>query len=298
MKKITILTLISFFSLSLFAQTFYIKPFLGYGFNMNGEDITESSYYFYEDYDTINDYYSYEAFKMCNGKGLRYGVAAGIDVSQNIAFEFGVLYTKSQSSEVTYTDDGVYDFSTTYSLNLLHSYYFKSSSWQVSPEISINCNPGLFTPYLKLGAVIGFTKIKDSYEMAVTTYLPGYRPFENINSAMEYDRKSSVGVTSTIGCDIYIADNFYLFTELRYTNIYCTPTNGEIIEYNVNGDDELKSLNNSQRYYEFVESYSEADNSDPDEPTKLIYNRFALNNISIQAGMKININLKKTSKTE
>ncbi len=297
MLKITILTLISLFSLNLLAQSIYIKPFGGYGFNINGDIVTEESSYYYEDNDSINNYYAYEAFELANGKGTRFGLAIGIDVSKNIAFELGVLHTKSKSSEITYTDHVIHDFNTPYYLDLLHSYYLESSSWQFSPEISIKCNPALFTPYLKLGAVFGSTEIRDYYSISATTNMLGYYPFGNLNRVLEYEKKSSVGFTSTIGCDIYLADNFYIFTELRYSNIYCTPSKGEITEYNVNGDDELRTLNNNERYFEFVESYTDEDNYDPDEPQKLIYQRFALSNISVMAGLKFCINLKRASNT-
>lgn len=298
MKKITILTLISLFSLGLSAQSIYFKAFGGYGFNINGEFVTEKSSYYYENDDSINNYYTYKAFEVANGKGSRYGLAIGIDLSQNIAFEIGVLHTKSKTPEVTYIDNIVRDFGTPYYVDFFNSYYLETSSWQFSPEIAIKCNPALFVPYLKLGAIFGTTEIRDYYSISLTTNLQGYYPFANINEVLEYEKKSSVGFTSTVGCDINLADNFYIFTELRYSNIYCTPTKGEIIEYNVNGNDELKSLSNNERYFEFVESYSEAENYDPDQPRKLIYQRFSLNNISILAGLKIQINFKKNSKSK
>lgn len=298
MKKYLTLVCILLSSITLISQSIYIKPFGGYGFKINGEIVTEESSSFYENDDSIHTSFSYEAFKLANGKGPRFGLAIGIDISEHIGFEIGAYHTKSSTPEIKFTENVLRDFNETYYLNLSHSYYLESNSWQFSPEISIKGNPALFTPYLKLGAIISTTQVIEYYDIFLHTNFPGYYPFSNMDRVLEYDRKSSIGFTGTIGCNIQLMDNFYIFSELRYSNIYNTPDKAEITKYNVNGSDELGSLENNERYYEFVESYSDEDNLDPDEPSKSTYQRFDLSNISLIVGLKICIDLNKDTNPE
>lgn len=296
MKKNAVLVGFCFMTFSLSAQSFYFKPLGGYGFGGQRQLYSLTSYHYYENIDTSHSSYVYESKAFSLGNGLGYGIALGKELTKYLSFELITYYLKGQSPEMTVNESYTFDYYVDGHINIKSTYLLKSKSLQFAPEIKINGLKKTVSPYLKIGVIVGFTWITEDYEGFLTNNLPSYYPFENITYTLEYKMTPSLGFTAGIGSEFELFDNCYFFTEIKNNTLACIPKHGEITTYKHQDTDKLATLTTRERYHDYVESYNDSDNLDPNEPHKSLIQQFTLNNISILAGLRFNLNLEKKPK--
>ncbi len=298
MKKNAILISFCLMTFSVSAQSFYFKPLCGYGFGVQRQLYTLTSYYYHENIDTSYSSYGYESKAFSLGKGFEYGIALGKELTKYLSFELSTYYLKGKSPELIVNELYTYDYYLDGQVNIKSTYLLNSKSLQFVPELKINGLKGNVLPYLKIGVIVGLTWIIENYEGYLTNTLPSTYPFESWTYTLEYKMATSLGFTAGVGSDFKLFDNWYFFTEVKYNTLACILKHGEITEYEYRDIDKLETLTTSERYYDYVESYNDSDNNDPNEPSKRLIQQFTLNNISILAGLRINIRLQRTPKQE
>jgi len=131
--------------------------------------------------------------------------------------------------------------------------------------------------------------MKEDYELRLTNSHPYYYPFESYTSEFKYDTRLSMGFLASFGFEYIIFDDVYLFSEVKYNSIFYTPEKGEYTKYEYRGDDILNTLTANERYFEFVDKYDSSDNDNPSTPGKHLKEAHSFNNISLIAGLRINI---------
>lgn len=293
MKKITFLLVISMISFHLNAQSVYFKPYGGYGFAVQGAWFNTQSYYYYENPDTNYSTNSYQEFKYSFGKGTRFGLNVGTNLTKNLAIEIGGCYSKSKLPEIVTYEIYTFDYDLDAEAKFTNRVNMESKSWQITPEVVIKSSNLKIIPYVKLGSVIAITSIKEFYKSNLTNTIPGYYPFEDWEETINYEKTVSVGFSAAFGCEFYLFDNVYFFTETKFSNLSCSPKKAKMTEYKYRGEDQLETLTTQARYVEYVDAYNDTENNDPDKPAKLLSCQFSLNNTSVIVGFKVNIDFKK-----
>ena len=298
MKRILLLAGICLASLCLSAQSFYIKPYAGYGTGVSGSlfNITSSDYY--ESPDSNNTSYSYESVKISFGKGKRFGFAIGTEITKNIAFELAADFSKGKSREIELHSNNVYQYDQDFSLEINDKYYFESKSAQIAPGIIIKSSNRKITQYFKIAAIINFTRFTENFERYIFNTLPTYYPFESYTHVLKYNWTPSAGLKTAIGFEYYLFNNLYVFAEAQYNNLSASPKKSELTEYKYRGEDRLETLTIRERNFEYVTEFDDTDNANPDKPEKKLPEQFILSNMTIIAGVRFDVNLKKAFKAE
>jgi hypothetical protein len=298
MKKSKTLLCVCLVSVSSVAQTIYLKPTVGFGSAIQGQAFNSASSYYYESPDTSYTNYTYASEKYSFGKGMRFGLAAGAALTRNIAVEIAVDYSKGKSPEFIMHANDKYDYDQVYTVEFTDKYNYECKSIQLAPGIMLRSSNLKAAPYLKLGAVIGLASVTENYESALYNSIPSYYPFESWTHCIEYKRTISLGYTAAVGCDMILTEGIYVFAEAKLTSLSWSPKKGEETSYAYRGEDKLATLPYNERNFEYVDSFSDSDNTDADVAGKRISRTFPLSSIAALVGLRIDINLRKTTKTE
>lgn len=298
MRKIKTLLCVCLISVSSSAQTIYLKPTVGFGSAIQRQAFSSASSYYYESPDTSFTTYAYASEKYSFGKGGRFGLAAGTAITRNIAVEIAVDYSKGKSPEFIIHANGKYDYNQVNTVEVTDKYNYECKSIQFAPGILLKSSNSKTAPYLKLGAVIGLASVTENYESALYNSIPDYYPFESWTHCIEYKRTLSLGYTAAVGCDLILTEGIYVFAEAKLTSLSWSPKKGEVTDYAYRGEDRLATLPYNKRNFEYVDSYSDSDNTDADVAGKRLSRTFPLSSIAALVGLRIDINLRKTTKTE
>jgi hypothetical protein len=252
----------------------------------------QSSYY-NENADTNFTTYGYESAKFSLGKSHRFGLATGVNVTKNISFELAADYSNGKSPEFTECNNGTYEYGTIYTVKFTDKYSYEGKSVQLAPVLVYKANKRKITPYLELGLIIGISKLSKNFERSLYNTIPTYYPFESWTSVLKYKTSISGGVTMAIGGEYELIDDVYLFTEAKYSILNCSPKTSELTEYTYRGENKLETLPYNERNFEYVKAYTDADNTDSNATGKRLLQQYALSNIALVVGLKIDFNLKK-----
>jgi hypothetical protein len=296
MKTVFILISIFLTSIIVSAQTIYIKAYGGYGLGTNKSELSMLSSYYNENTDTNFTTYGYESAKFSLGKSLRFGFATGVSLTKNISFELAADYSKGKSPKFIECNNGTYEYGTIYTVKFTDKYNYEGNSVQLTPALVYKANQRKITPYLKLGLIIGITKLSKNFERRLYNTIPTYYPFESWASVLKYKTSISGGLTVAIGGEYMLADDIYFFSEAKYSILNCSPKTSELTEYRYRGMDELETLPYNERNFEYVNAYTDSDNIDRSAPGKRLIQKYALSNVAIVVGFKIDFNLKKQKK--
>ena len=289
MKKLHLVLFLSVISYLGFSQKLNIKVHGGYGFGVQGNYYSTVSHHSTTNYDSSYTQYVYEAFRFSMGKGFRYGLSLGTQLFKNMEFELDVEYFKGKPNEMNTETIENYDYNEDFTVRILENYKISGKMVQITPAFVIKRNHEIFIPFIKLGGIVSFCSMKEDYELRLTNSHPWYYPFESITSEFEYDTRLSTGFLASFGFEYYIFDDVYLFSEVKYNSIFYTPEKGEYTKYEYRGDDILNTLTTNERYLEFVDKYDSSDNDNPSTPGKHLKVAHSFNNISLIAGLRINI---------
>jgi hypothetical protein len=280
------------------AQTIYLKPTVGFGMAMQGQLNSLTSTYYYESADTSYIHYGYEAVKYSLGKGVKYGFAIGTALSKHVAFETTAEFSGGKSPVMTVYTEEKYDYGQIYRVSYSDKYTYECKSMQIAPTFLLKSSDKNRIPYLKLGAVFGFASVTEKFESSLFNSIPGYYPFESWTHTIENKRTLSLGYTVAAGCEFVLVDGIYFFTEAKLTSLYSSPKKGEMTVYTYRGQDGLESLAYNERNFEYVDAYTDFENTDESVAGKRSAQRYSLSNIAVMTGFRMDINFKKKIKAE
>ena len=150
---------------------------------------------------------------------------------------------------------------------------------------SLLITPGLekLNPYAKFGLCLGSASITDKLESTSSNGSTN----TTTNQTMVFDGGMAIGFMGTLGLSYKINDKVSLIGELNISSISYSPTKSEYIENKQNGVDQLSSMTKNQKITEFVNSYSEDNNSqsDPNSPRKSIAPSFPFSSVGLTIGV-------------
>ncbi len=214
------------------------------------------------------------------GNGVNIGGTFGYKLNEHLSAELGIFYipgaTINTEHQDSYLDSYTYNYSfESFYTNINQYYDYKfslttSGRVRLMPTLKLNADQKVFTPYLKVGLVIGlggsitFTEIEtynvdttSSYVTGgITTINPPTSGAANYSYGVTLSGGMSLGFTAAIGSEYKLTDKISLFGEFSLISEQWSPTSGTVTKYVENGIDELASLTPSQKQFTFTNNVS------------------------------------------
>ncbi|NQT77964.1 MAG: hypothetical protein HQ565_09640 [Bacteroidetes bacterium] len=288
MKKSTLIAgipvfmIVLFFTVNAFSQKLYINAALGYGLGTQKSFFQMSSGNSYIYYDTVYENNKFELKRISFGQGANFEIGVGTFIGKHIAIEINGFYQMSQKNEIYYKD--LINIVNVFKVQITQEKVIKGRMFGIRPNFVLRGGGDKIRPFLKIGGVIGFGKIIEEDDIIIYNPIPGYLPREDIESVLTYKRQLNLGYSAAIGFDVFVGEGTRFFVECAYTAINYVPISAEYTEYKYMGKDELNNLTTGERYYEFVDEYSTAENDNENTPTKSLKYPFSFSNIGARVG--------------
>lgn len=262
-----------------FAQDLYIKPYLGYGVGYPGETNYEVTQ------DTAEANYNHKAVQM--GGGPRGGVSFGLLLDDGFGFDFDLSYQNNLGQEFTDVSES-YEFDPmTGNFNQVTEtdvYAVSSYSIRFTPSLHFELDRDGIKPFIDLGPTFMYSAFDTEVEMESS--------FGDIVSVEEFSSRITMGASGNLGVEFEIADDIFLSTALRFTMAQTNPSKSEITTYTIDGEDQLKDWDTSDKEFIYEKDFTRdfSDSDDPDEPTVLPAQRLDYSSVALIAGVKILLN--------
>lgn len=269
-------------------QGIYIEGGFGYGFPVSSNtdmlyNYTSTST-FNQDMGEFSFSNNEEIVSLNLGKGFNFAAAFGYMFNDFIGAELQVSYLAGgkTTAEEVYRDNVIQGGMTTSTTETYRSTY-SSSMWRITPSLVVQGNMGKINPYAKLGLLLGFGCVVLQQDAVI----PGSNlAFEaNLNGGIAFGANSRLGFLYSTG------GSFSYFVEAQIIAMNYCPTKGEVVKYNVNGDNSLDDLTTSDKEVEFVESVSSSsgDVFDPDKPSQSLKMAFPFSSVGVNFGVRFNL---------
>lgn len=269
LQKFLVFSVISLFSITLFAQGIYVKVNTSYGFGMSSQNL--EAFGFYNLTEGINTD-TYEQVNVSLGRGLVLGATLGNMFNENIGVELGLSYLLGGKSKAKHTwPGGTADIA------------LSSRMIRINPSLVVASGFGNLNPYAKFGLVIGSGSIM--YEI-------------NENDAgdiwvekMKFQGGLALGVSAGVGAVFNLNDNMSFFGELNMVNLSYAPTKGEVTEATSNGVNELPEMTIRERKIEFVDRHTINVTAPPvaTQPRQELKQKFPFGSFGLNVGLRINL---------
>ena len=277
---------LSFFSVN--AQNFYVDGHVGYGFGINGETnlfVNETTF------STSSGQFNYqgEAIKLSLGRGFNFGINGGYFFNKNIGVDLGLNYQIGSSTEskrlniYERTDQSNQLYRTTNNNEITLS----SNILHITPAIVLKTEFQKFSPYVKMGLVMGTGKIKSSSTNSRTYSSP--QPAEPVHREyeLEYYGGLALGFEGAFGVTFTINENLSWLAETYFRSMSYAPKNGLVTKSIENGVDVLNNLSDHEKNIKYSKEYSYNSNQDTPQETSMI--RLPYNSLGLKIGMRFNL---------
>jgi len=275
--QLAMLFIAVFIGANTFAQGLYVNAGAGYGFPAACY-LMEDNYVYH--YDEGGSSWDYEIVKGSGsfGKGIQPGIIIGYMFNPNVGAELGVSYLLGGKIE---SKDEYHGFYGTETREATH----KGTMLRFTPALKMTVGNGNIKPYMRAGLVIGAAgKVK------TTQTNTGSGEVKSVveERESEYTGGISLGFAGALGADFMLSDNIGLFAELGVITQSYAPKKGEWTKYTVDGVDKLGELETYDKEIEFVDSFSDSDDSfDEDSPMKALKMYFPFSSVGVNIGVRI-----------
>ncbi len=272
-----------FCSLQATAQNAYVKLGGGYNFGIGSTIAYKTTEHTsYSGTGAPTGSIEFERVNINHGKGGVFGGAFGYMFNNNIGFEVGVNYLAGSKNEV---EDKETNHNTSFSQNAFFSYTrtttSKSQMVLIQPSLVIATGLPKFNPYARIGLVIAKGSFKNTYSYSVSNG-------DNGETEDKYFGGIGLGLQSALGLNFSLNDKIGIYTEATFNNLTYAPEKAEVTKYFRNGEDLLSTLKTSEKETTFDDSQTVTSYStqSPSEPGSAPRQRYTLNSVGLQAGIK------------
>ncbi len=205
------------------------------------------------------------------GNGLQFSLRGGFKMSQNFGFELGVSYLSGFNSTVR-------DATGPNSSDIIKA---KSTQVNLKPGVLFETSNDALTLYSRMGFVLpvgGKTTVNQETEFTGT----------QTNIKTENTGAFSLGYFGGAGVSIKMGDNLKVFVEVESVNLRIKQKTSVITEYSVDGSDQLSSLSTQNKETEYVDAVSSSDNTDINQPRKILANTTNFSSFGFNVGVRFN----------
>lgn len=247
-------------------RKFYVKIGSGYATTFNKMSNTSNVEFRYS-LATSTIYEEVELIRTSFGKGFNFQAAIGKKLNENFSLELSASYLKSSPIKSTVTfnyiiadDDVFYYTEIGKALCFTPKIVFSSKTKKITP-FNIKGAPVFIkvTPYLNAGIILAFISFTSQFEFE--GYGNKVFSLRKYTGGEKITKGSKKGILSTgFKASLGIATNLYkklsIFTEVSLTSLTFSPTESEVIEYTINGQDSLSTLTESERKAVYLDEYT------------------------------------------
>ena len=269
--KRTLLILTALVAVNVASAQFFVKAGAGYNFSA----LTQASVDTYVD--TVggkNDTYQ-TTQRHSYGNGLGIEAAVGYDFSENMGFQLGARYLLS-TSPLTHktTQSGITRNTETKAKGALF----------LMPAFTLSSNGDKFNLYSRVGLTLPVGGVLETQQDVTGS---GF----DYESTVETKGKLSIGYNAALGLGIPLSDKLSFWAELNgnFLNV-AGDTRTLSRYYNVSSQkDLLPNFTTSQKEFEYVETVGPNDNTDPNQPTKIVTEDAPFSSVGLAVGIKFSL---------
>jgi hypothetical protein len=202
------------------------------------------------------------------GSGFSSTIAIG-GVFGHGMFGYDVAFSYLLGKKYTFTTEYI---ATDYDSKAEHVNYARS--FQFAPSISFSTGAGKFQPLARFGPVLAMTTITDEFSAV-------YEAGSEMTEVYKFKGGISFGFKGAIGVTYGITESLKLFTELNFMAMSYSPKERELIEYTVNGENQIDDVDPENRTIDLEKEY-ETENQEGEPPLREPY---AMSSWGLQAGV-------------
>jgi len=155
----------------------------------------------------------------------------------------------------------------------------------VIPSVVITAGLERVNPYARFGLIVGVLPIMYHYFDADQ---PSVNPPNEINALQTYYGGVALGFNVTGGINFHISKLISMFAELNFIGMNFSPTKSEIIKYNINGVDQLPTMNTKQKETDYVTKLTVGEQIPDTSPNKRLRKTYPLNSVGASFGVMFN----------
>lgn len=207
---------------TVYAQGLYFNLNTGYASKMNGTGIGFLDF-------TNKDYSGFDpVFSEVNasfGKGINYNLNIGYQVNPHLGFELGLGRFMG----------GTIEANQLYKNGWTINYTAHASQWRVNPMLVLSGKEGKLTPYGKFGILLGSGKTFFTKDEITSSNR------HNVES-WELSGGLSKGFNAALGLKYGLSDKLSINAEIALIAMNYAPQSGKMVEYLINDNDNLSSL--------------------------------------------------------
>lgn len=269
------------------AQNISVSPFF-----TSSKGLLSTTWQSYNDHtfvtiDTSITKYSGESTKFSLGAGNRYGVNLEKKYRDLISFGLSLSYFSSKDVPISNTSKAEYDPYSAYNLTITTTDIYKNRAIDLGIYSNFTLLDKNTSPYIKTGLIFSFSKYTLDKEVYIFNNIPGYYPTERYNYNYKISPSIHYGVTGAAGIEINRHKTISLYAEVFSVLMNVSPTKQVCKSKTWNSEDRFETITTSEKEIIFVESYTEEDNQNDNEPTKKLKFNQSFCSIGLQAGVKI-----------
>jgi hypothetical protein len=285
MNKVFALFLALGLSMSLNAQkNWYVGFNLGSAQNIQLADWYDVKYVDTYYYDSIGSSAVFTTNPSALAKGSRMGLYIGYSITNSMALELAVT-KRGSASVIAKQLERAEAYGTPYFYEAAYSTTFNAKGLTFNPRVCIKEDFKKLSAFLRAGALLGSVDLSADTRVFVFNSIPGYNPTGSREYTREYETGMTFGSSFSGGCGYDLGYGFKLNAELQWEFLAVWPTTAELTAYAEDGVDKLYSLSVNDLKTEFVDSYSSKDNSNKNEPYKILKEVYSLNSFNLLVGI-------------
>lgn len=266
MKKILLPLFLITFSSALFSQEGpYVSFNSGVAFSaardaIGQKNVTTSN----GDFTNTNIYGTF-------GNGLNLTLRGGFKYSQNFGVDLGVNYLMGFQSRIGEVESAVSEGNTETKHSLL----------RVMPGVVFAIDNAALTLYSRTGLVFPLFS-NGVTDQSLTS--SGITTFQKTESTGAF----SVGYFGAVGVSVKIAESLKVFAEVEGINLRIKQNTAVLTEYTIDGSDQLGNLNTQDKEVEFVDEVTSADNTNVNEPRRVLAQMQNYSSLGFNIGIRFN----------
>ncbi|MDQ6762310.1 MAG: hypothetical protein M3015_06755 [Bacteroidota bacterium] len=228
------------------------------------------------------------------GDGFRVGVGFSYIVNDFINVGLDVDYFRSKISKVKDSSFTRYNADNTidYSYNEKYKISYDATLLTFTPNITFKAisRPKFFI-YNKIGAVLVIRPNsiqKETQNGDYKTNSLGSVTDSSSFTVRKYDwglKNPAYGFMGGLGGQVKLSENIRAFAEVQFTHVVFRVRNRILTTFLVDGKEMISSLPISSRELIFKDSFVSTANTNPNEPTITVYERFPITYLGLQAGI-------------
>lgn len=228
------------------------------------------------------------------GDGFRVGVGFSYIINDFINVGLDVDYFQSKISKVKdssftrYNSDNTID----YSYDEKYKISYDATLLTFTPNITFKAisRPKFFI-YNKIGAILVIRPNSIQKETQNGNYKINSQGSLRDSSSFtvrRYDwglKNPAFGFMGGLGAQVKLSENIRAFAEVQFTHVLFMVKNRILTNFLVDGKEMIGSLPLSSRELIFKESFVSTANTNPNQPTITVYERFPITYVGLQAGI-------------